>query len=730
MLSLILWPILAALALAFTAPEARSSRRIALRVAPDLRAADDFRRFSTAAERRGIRLDAGDEEQQAPEGWEVLRVARTPASAAFARRIGRFPIVLRPSGFAFDGREYPGADDAVALSLPAPASEVLVLGNTARAARRLTASILWGEILPSGSYRVVSSELKKEGAFRLAAAGLAVDRASDRDEIADRERFYRGLRVEKRGAVTWRYPAGSREPVARWQRILERHAGDFVGAPLTVVVFPETIVKARYAGSSRPADLAREGGGARLEIDASAPAEPDLVSPALASAAASSKRPALLDRPLLLLAEGARRHGRWWGREVRDFAAFTEGAGVSPSVPEVMAGVEELSPVIAVGSAASWLHAGAVAEGERAVESALAGPPDRLSTHLERWAKSARALRAAAPPRRTLPSGFLRGISYAMTNRVESSYASPRSLETLRALGRRDVNSISIMPFAFSKAASDPEIGFIHRHPAGETDEGTVLAVTHARQAGMSAMLKPQIWLGGGAFVGEIAMENEEAWRAWFADYRRFIVHNAVVAEAARADLFCVGTELSKTEVRERQWRDVIAAIRLATGAPLLYASNWAAGAVRVPFWDALDAIGVDFYDPLSANPLASDAELVAGARRAYAPVGRLASTHRKPVVFTEAGYPPVRGAWMTPHEEPMDRPLDPQHAGRAIAAVFAALEKEPAWKGVYWWKVFSDGEPAAPGSRDHNLLGRDAERAVATAYARIARARAGEKAR
>ncbi|MBC8646840.1 MAG: hypothetical protein H7X85_06730 [Thermoanaerobaculia bacterium] len=360
----------------------------------------------------------------------------------------------------------------------------------------------------------------------------------------------------------------------------------------------------------------------------------------------------------------------------------------------------------------------------------MTGTRDRLAAQLEQWANRAHAARIAAPRRRPMPAGFLRGVSYAMTNRVDSSYASPRSFETLRALAKRDVNSISIMPFAFSRTASDPEIGFIHRNPSGETDEGTVLAVVHARQVGMSAMLKPQIWLGGGAFVGEIAMDREEDWKEWFADYRRFIVHNAVVAEAGQAELFCVGTELSKTEIRDGQWRSVIAAVRLATGAPLLYASNWAAGAVRVPFWDALDAIGVDFYDPLSANPLASDAELVLGARRAYAPLARLASTHRKPVVFTEAGYPPVRGAWLTPHEEPMDRPLDPEHAGRAIAAVFAALEREPGWKGVYWWKVFSDGQPAAPGSRDHNILGRAAERVVASAYARIARAVAGAPAR
>jgi hypothetical protein len=61
---------------------------------------------------------------------------------------------------------------------------------------------------------------------------------------------------------------------------------------------------------------------------------------------------------------------------------------------------------------------------------------------------------------------------------------------------------------------------------------------------------------------------------------------------------------------------------------------------------------------------------------------------------------------------------------------VFTALAGEPAWKGVYWWKVFSDGQPAGPGSRDHNILGRAAEKAVVSAYARIAGGEAYGKAR
>jgi hypothetical protein len=352
----------------------------------------------------------------------------------------------------------------------------------------------------------------------------------------------------------------------------------------------------------------------------------------------------------------------------------------------------------------------------------LAGAEAPLEAALKRWAVRARGRPFAPAPRRGLPAGFLRGISYAMSNSVDGSYASPRSRETLLRVAKMSVDSISIMPFAFVRDAREPAISFIHRNPGGETDEGTVRAVSDARELGMSAMVKPQIWIGGGRFVGEIAMRSEEDWRRFFDGYRRFMVHHAVVAEAAGAGLFCVGTELVATEGRARDWRETIAAVRLATGAALTYASNWASGAPRVPFWDALDVIGVDFYDSLSSDPGASDAALEAGVRAAVAPLELLARAAGRPVVFAEAGYPAVRGAWITPHDEKGGRPPAPGDAGRAVAAVFRALSGKSWWKGVYWWKAFSSGQEARPDDRSYNLLGTPSEKAIAEGFARLTR--------
>ncbi len=140
-------------------------------------------------------------------------------------------------------------------------------------------------------------------------------------------------------------------------------------------------------------------------------------------------------------------------------------------------------------------------------------------------------------------------------------------------------------------------------------------------------------------------------------------------------------------------------------------------------FWDLLDAIGVDFYDPLSTDPAASDAMLVEGVRRAARPLARLAAATRKPVLFTEAGYPPAATSWMAPHDEDSGRPLVPGDAARSVRAVFAALSGERWWRGVYWWKAFSDGRDAGGSDASFNFLGRPAGEAIARGFRRLAAA-------
>jgi hypothetical protein len=304
-----------------------------------------------------------------------------------------------------------------------------------------------------------------------------------------------------------------------------------------------------------------------------------------------------------------------------------------------------------------------------------------------------------------------------MSESIEGAYVSPASRATLERVKGLGANAVSIVPYGYAREAAGDRILFVHRSPRSETDEGIVRVLADARALAITSLVQPRLWVGGGGGVGDIAMADDRGWHAWFESYRRFIVHQAVVAEASGVTLFCAGSDLQKTETREKEWRNVVFAVRLATGAPVLYAAAGAANANRITFWDALDAIGVDFFDPLSKAEKLTDAALDEAVRRATLPLTEVSQRAGKSVIFTEVGYPAVRSAWIAPREEAAGRPTSADDAARAIAAVSRALAKESWWKGVYWWEVFSDGRPAARGDRGFNLLGTPAEKAIEQAF-------------
>ena len=256
-------------------------RRIAIRVAPGLSVARALDGFSGWARQEGLEIEVGPEDLPIPPGWEAVRVAILPAAESFRRSLVKFPVRLARTEFSFDGRAYGRPGDAIALSDPSRPGEVFVLGVDRQAARRLLAWRLFGRGEEGAAdYRVLSGDLSKAGRFTRGAS-LAIDRGSDKDEIVAREDFFRRQKEESRGGVRWRFQDSERGAVLRWEPFLRRFLGQGSAGPILVVLFPDPATKGRYTGSSRPADLSKSGSEVRVDLDASAPREPDLISPVL-----------------------------------------------------------------------------------------------------------------------------------------------------------------------------------------------------------------------------------------------------------------------------------------------------------------------------------------------------------------------------------------------------------------------------------------------------------------
>ena len=517
-------------------------------------------------------------------------------------------------------------------------------------------------------------------------------------------------------------PEGA-EREEEWRRAIERFATEAPGAGLPVRLTVRAAIEeqASVDGDAAFATFAVRHHAVEVHAAGDAPRVPDLVSPALASARFLSAYPEAERFGILVAGYGAQRAGTWWGRPPDAWAPMLRAAGLGPAAEDLVreTGRSSAPSILDVGAAASAIDRWVRAEGRPAVERAL-GSGDPPLSRLRRYLSAAAAAPFFPPPRRALPPAVLRGFTLAMANRAEGSYLSRRSPAALERFRSDGADAVAVVPYAFQRSANSPELRFPGRDPHGESEEAILQGTRDARRRGMTVLVKPQIWLWRG-FTGDIAMRSEADWDSWFRAYRAYAVRFAIVADAAGADLFDVGVELCATEARDRQWRDLIAAVRAATGAPLLYSCNWGKGAASVRFWDALDGIGVDFYDPLAASPAPSDAELAAGARSAMAPLAAEARRTGKPVFLTEVGFPSVAGAWMAPSDEDSPRPYSAEDPARCARAIFAALDGAPWCRGIFWWKAFSDGREAEAGRKTFNVLGRPIEKAIREGFRKMA---------
>lgn len=280
-------------------------------------------------------------------------------------------------------------------------------------------------------------------------------------------------------------------------------------------------------------------------------------------------------------------------------------------------------------------------------------------------------------------------------------------LEDVRDLG---ATHITLIQFAFQPGYDVPEI---RMNPDArwftESDRGIRILARQADSLGMGLILKPHIWVGGYRTEGQarhtIGFDTEAQWQAWEAQYHAFLMHYAHLAEEVGATVLVVGTELAHVaRTRPAFWHGLIADVRAAYGGKLSYAANWYEEYEDIPFWDALDYIGIQAYFELSKE----DGPTVEMLRKGWVPykkaMHRLAEKFGKPVLFTEIGYRNVPYAaaqpWRWPSRDEADtvQPDDVLQM-HLYQAFFESMWHEPWFAGAVLWKWQSEAR-----ARRHTL--------------------------
>lgn len=306
-----------------------------------------------------------------------------------------------------------------------------------------------------------------------------------------------------------------------------------------------------------------------------------------------------------------------------------------------------------------------------------------------------------------LPDGVQRGVSFVHSWEEGGAhgYGSPTSRSSLQELRALGVTWISIMPFGFVRGLDADEVQFpADEDPgpgqrfraAGETNERVRRQIADAHELGLKVFLKPHLWVRRGDWCGEIRPSTPERAAHFFESYERFVLHYARLAQGAGADLYSIGVELCTiTSGDSERWRGLVQKVRQIYKGPLVYAANWDEAA-RVPFWDALDFIGVQFYAPLADTIDATDEVMMARLAGHLDALEDLARRTRKQVLFTEVGYKSIRGTAVQPHLWPeqlrgsrveVSLPAQTQ----AYRVFFQGVRLRPWVAGIYIWKWFSN---------------------------------------
>lgn len=290
----------------------------------------------------------------------------------------------------------------------------------------------------------------------------------------------------------------------------------------------------------------------------------------------------------------------------------------------------------------------------------------------------------AVPSKRPRP--FLRGTCLSLHDEdADRDYA-----EEVAAIDSR-LNS-SHVAVAFHLWQKDVESKAPARGDKTPSDEALRRVLRQARQRGLKTVLMPIVLLEEskpGEWRGKLRPPDA---RAWLEAYRALLVAYAKLAQEEKVAIFCVGSELSWTQ-KDDLWRTIIKDVRGVFTGELLYGANWDDYAA-VPFWDALDHVGLSGYYELAKAPGAEVATLRAAWDRHRDAIlaWRKTSAPTKSIVFTELGYPSRTSAAVRPWQHTNEAIVDTEEQRRCYEAFVGSWAKVNELAGVFFYEWWGDG--------------------------------------
>lgn len=322
-----------------------------------------------------------------------------------------------------------------------------------------------------------------------------------------------------------------------------------------------------------------------------------------------------------------------------------------------------------------------------------------------------------------IPDGTAQNQSIKFSGITMVAPPNPIDLRPINKIKAVNAEWVCLVPYGFIRSGSTDVQFNLNFQWWGEKEEGIVESIRLAKKAGLRVMLKPQIYMHG-KWIGDLAYSSQKEWAGFEQSYTEFIMHWSDIAEKENVELFCVGTEIKQSaQQREEYWRSLIEKIRSDYCGKLCYSSNWDAYQ-DVPFWDALDFVGVSAYFPLSTKKTPSVKQLGNAWSEQMKELKKFSELNDKQILFTEYGYLTVDGcAGRTWELEKKIKSLskNEQAQANAIEAMLKKFYKEDFWAGGFLWKWFPDGmgHEGYP-DKDYDPQGKKAEAVIQEWYGKM----------
>lgn len=272
----------------------------------------------------------------------------------------------------------------------------------------------------------------------------------------------------------------------------------------------------------------------------------------------------------------------------------------------------------------------------------------------------------------------VRGV--VLVDWTRDGYGSPAAIAAVGELAETGANLMSVVVTGYQP---DPRASTLRlQDPRTPRPAAVRRIVEIARGYALESALVPQVDLDDGSWRGTIASADPTT---WFESYRTFLLPWASLAESLGATMFVVGTELAGTIGCEREWRDTIAQVRGRFSGTLTYAASWDE-VDRVPFWDALDRVGVDAYFPVAHRRDPGRLEILAGWQPWILRLQSLQHRVGRPLLFTEIGYRSVDGAGMHPFATGSSGTVDAREQADLYWGALQAIAPHGWIDGLCWW--------------------------------------------